>query len=96
MALPKMREVYSWQGIIKQPIGFTPTFPGSALELESNRAKEINHWLNIHNIIEPWVAIDDMDMSEWLQEHFVRCAKDTEGIKQTGLKQKIINTLKIN
>jgi len=96
MSLFKMREVYSWQGIIKQPIGYTPTFPGSSLELESNRAKEINQWLNLHNIVEPWVAIDDLDMSQWLGDHFIHCKKDTEGIKQSSLKEKIINKLKNN
>ena len=93
MSLSMMREMYSWQGIIKQPIGFTPTHPGTAIELEFNRSKEINQWLNNHNVDEPWVAIDDLDMHLWLTEHFVHCTKDTEGIKQSYIKEKIIRKL---
>jgi len=94
LSLPMMREMYSWQGVIKQPIGFTGTFNNSvATTLEFNRAQEINEWLNVHNINEPWVAIDDLDMNTWLTNHFVICSKDNEGIKQDGIKNKIIKIL---
>ena len=94
MSLGLMREMYLWQGIIKQPIGYTPNIPMSSMELESGRAKEITQWLNVHNITEPWCAVDDLNMSEWLGTRFVICSKDSEGIRQLGIKKRIIDTLK--
>lgn len=94
MSLGLMREMYSWQGIIKQPIGFTDLVPGTVMELELSRSKEILKWLNQHNIKENWCAVDDLNMSELLKDNFVLCPKDNEGIKQCGIKEKIIETLK--
>lgn len=94
MSLGMMREMYSWQGIIKQPIGFTDLVPGMSVELEVSRAKEINKWLNQHNITDNWCAVDDLNMLEWLKANFVLCSKSSEGIKQSGLKERIIKILK--
>lgn len=94
MSLGLMREMYSWQGMIKQPIGFTDLVPGMSVELELSRSKEINKWLNQHNIKESWCAVDDLNMSEWLKDNFVLCSRESEGIKQLGLKEKIIKVLK--
>lgn len=94
MSLGLMREMYSWLGIIKQPIGFTTNIPTTATKLEECCAQEINMWLNTHNIFEPWCAVDDLNMKEWLQDNFVLCPKDNEGIKQNGMKEKIIKQLK--
>lgn len=96
MSLGLMREMYLWQGIIKQPISFTYLVPTTATTLEKCRSEEINHWLNMHNIVEPWCAVDDLNMSEWLGDNFVLCPRDNEGIKQCGIKEKIIKQLKTN
>lgn len=78
-------------------------------DLELERSMEIQHWLANHPEVTHWVAVDDLNMSvEFLSPHFlVRDASDaklgltnfvltpksTEGIKQSGLKEKILNFL---
>lgn len=67
------------------------------------RATEIMHWLKKHPEVEQWVAIDDIDMSkrpdvrkdcdEWGLEKSVLTPRSTEGIKQSGIKDKVIAIL---
>jgi hypothetical protein len=81
----------------------------SRAELELERSMEIQHWLNNHPEVSNWVAIDDLNMSvEFLSNryssvdgsdskpgltNFVLTSKSSEGIKQTGIKEKVINYL---
>lgn len=73
------------------------------------RSMEINHWLDNHPEITNWVAVDDLNMSlEFLSKYFsdnesdknpglsnfVLTPKSSEGIKQSGIKEKIIKYLK--
>ena len=78
-------------------------------ELELERSMEINHWLENHPEVTHWVAVDDLDMSiEFLSGHFaardksndkpgltnfIKTPKSWEGIKQSGIKDKIIKFL---
>jgi hypothetical protein len=78
-------------------------------ELELERSMEINHWLEKHPEITHWVAVDDLNMSlEFLSKYFsdgesdknpglsnfVLTPRSSEGIKQSGIKEKIIKYLK--
>jgi len=79
-------------------------------DLELERSMEINHWLENHPEITHWVAVDDLNMSvEFLGDrfsskdgsdkkpglfNFVLTPKSSEGIKQSGIKEKIIKYLK--
>lgn len=79
-------------------------------ELELERSEEINHWVKNNPEITHWVAIDDLDMStEYLGDrfaasdgsdkkpgltNFVHTPRSNEGIKQTGVKEKILSFLK--
>lgn len=72
--------------------------------LEKARAQEIHIWLKRHPEVTHWVAVDDLDMglkpewrgdSDWGLENFVLTTKpNTEGIKQSGIKDKILKFLK--
>jgi len=78
-------------------------------ELELERSMEIQHWLNNHPEVSNWVAIDDLNMSvEFLSNryssvdgsdskpgliNFVLTSKSSEGLKQTGIKEKVIKFL---
>lgn len=78
-------------------------------ELELERSMEINHWLENHPEVTHWVAVDDLDMSiEFLSPqfsardgsdakpgltNFVKTPKSWEGIKQSGIKDRIIKFL---
>lgn len=74
-------------------------------DLELERSMEIQHWLDNHPEVTHWVAVDDLNMSvEFLSNHFtlkdgseekpglnnfVLTPHSTEGIKQSGIKDKI-------
>jgi hypothetical protein len=78
-------------------------------DIELERSMEINHWLENHPEVTHWVAVDDLDMSvEFLADrfaakdgsdskpgltNFVHTPKSWEGIKQNGIKQKILTYL---
>ena len=70
-------------------------------ELEHTRAVEIKNWLHDHPEVTHWVAIDDLNMGkegspwkEWGLDNFVHCKRPyNEGIKQSGLKEKILKFL---
>ncbi len=73
-------------------------------ELEYERTMEIKHWLNNHPEVTHWVAVDDLDMSEKFGDisgnsnkgltNFVITPKQLQGIKQSGIKDKILKFLK--
>jgi hypothetical protein len=79
-------------------------------ELELERSMEIGHWLENHPEVTHWVAVDDLNMSiEFLGDrfstkdesnkklglsNFVLTPRSSEGIKQSGIKEKIIKFLK--
>ena len=75
-------------------------------DLEIERSMEIGHWLKNHPEVTHWVAIDDLHMGihveassygpydrDWGLENFVWTPRDWEGIKQSGVKEKIIKFL---
>ena len=79
-------------------------------DLEIERSMEIGHWLKNHPEVTHWVAIDDLNMSiEFLSKNFshskdgdktpglfnfVLTPKASQGIKQSGIKEKILKFLK--
>jgi hypothetical protein len=64
----------------------------SLKQLEECRAYEINKYVKEHEITK-WVAIDDLDLKQWIPDNFVRCTHSTEGLKQSGVKDKILKIL---
>lgn len=74
-------------------------------ELEQTRSIEIRQYLVDHPDVTHWVSIDDLRMGktgldysipyvhEWGLENFVETPSSSEGIKQTGIKEKILKFL---
>ena len=78
-------------------------------DLELERYMEINHWLENHPEVTNWVAVDDLNMSvDFLGDrfssaddsdkkpgltNFVLTPRVNEGIKQSGVKEKIVHFL---
>lgn len=109
----EMNEIFTHNGVIKGPIGFTPSLKTyTSNNLEGGRCDEILGWLNHHSkkgVDErglydiKWVAVDDLDLSEKFGDisgnyitglkNFVHCPRHREGIKQTGIKEKILKLL---
>lgn len=97
--LSEMQQLYKERGIAKPPIAYTRTdidwksflneYPDRYIE--ETRIAEINSYVE-ENKIEKWVAVDDMDLSKL--KNFVQTPRSKEGIKQVGIKEKIIKFLK--
>lgn len=74
-------------------------------DLEQTRTLEINQYLKNHPEVTEWVAIDDLDMGktgmsysikwvhDWGLDNFVLTPKGSEGIKQSGIKEKVLSFL---
>lgn len=75
-------------------------------DLEQTRSIEIKQYLVNHPEITHWVAVDDLRMGkivldysvtlehDWGLENFVETPSSSEGIKQSGIKDKIVKFLK--
>jgi hypothetical protein len=75
-------------------------------DLEQTRSFEIHQYLKDNPQITHWVAVDDLDMGKtglyysvefehsWGLENFVYTPLSTEGIKQSGIKEKILEYLR--
>jgi hypothetical protein len=107
--LEELGDYYESQGIVKRPIATTPNLYDFDQEtaglfhwkgwMGRARILEINKYLEMNPEITHWVAIDDLNMSpEYNQdhglEHFILTPRSNEGIKQSGIKDKLINKLK--
>ena len=107
--LEQMQEMYRVRGIKKVPISMTQRLSDFDSEsaaffqwkgmLEACRILEIEKWIADHSEITHWVAVDDLNMSpEYNRGHglsnFVLTPRVNEGIKQIGIKQKIVSFLK--
>lgn len=71
-------------------------------DLEQTRTIEIKQYLHDHPEITQWVSVDDLNMGKngepwkdcWAIDNFVLTPKSSEGIKQSGIKEKILKFLK--
>jgi hypothetical protein len=71
-------------------------------ESEQVRSIEIKQYLHNHPEVTHWVSVDDLDMGKtgedwkdvWAIDNFVLTPRRNEGIKQSGVKDKILKFLK--
>lgn len=104
----ELGEYYELHGISKKPIDRTLNMiefdehGGSMYEYKGWRDRmrivEIKKYLEDHPEITHWVAIDDMNMGNRAQQgfgldNFVHTPRSNEGIKQSGIKGKILKFL---
>lgn len=101
--LEELGDYYGSQGIIKRPIALTKDWIGcdrsddfewvKSLKYEQERSFEINQYIIDNPEITHWVAVDDLDMTirkTWGVKNFVLTPKMNEGIKQSGVREKIM------
>jgi hypothetical protein len=92
----QLNEIFEWNGVNAKISGVTNSSWGvqftSLQQLEECRSFEINRYAK-ENQLTKWVAIDDLDLKLWIPENFVRCTRANEGIKQSGVKDKILKVL---
>jgi HAD domain in Swiss Army Knife RNA repair proteins len=83
--------IFKGNGVIKSPEGATGISKRKlSSDLEDDRSWQIKNYVNA-DVPERWVAIDDLTLTS-LGENFVQ-TRSSEGLKQTGLKDKIIKKL---
>lgn len=71
-------------------------------ESEQKRTIEIKQYLQDHPEVTHWVSVDDLNMGKigedwkdvWAIDNFVLTPRSNEGIKQSGVKEKILKFLK--
>jgi len=91
-----LNEIFKWNDVHAKVSGVTDSSWGmqfrSMQQLEECRSFEINKYVN-ENQLTKWVAIDDLNLKLWIPENFVHCTRANEGIKQSGVKDKILKIL---
>lgn len=88
--LDEIDKIFIFNGIIQSPIDVTPNFNISHTDFAKNRAFEIETYIKKHHLTS-YVIVDDLDMTQYFEPpHFIK-TRETEGFKQCGLKQKILN-----
>ena len=94
--IPDMNEFFEWNGLTHKINAYTPSSWGTIFtsfqQLEECRAHEILTYVEAHDI-RKWVAIDDLDLKPWIPNNFVHTPINNEGIKQSNVKEKILNIL---
>jgi len=103
--LEQMDDIFKHNGLIKSPYDMVKQL---ALKMSThnstNRGYSIDEYIAYHpNEFEHYVIIDDLDIrsyKDWNDtgvidyDNFVHCSRgDFEGIKQTGIKEKILKVL---
>ena len=89
--LEDLDKIFKFNSVIKSPEATTSFHKWKMSSgLEHDRVKQIEQYVSYSEITN-WVAIDDLNLSD-LGDRFVR-TKDSEGLKQTGLKNKILKIL---
>ncbi len=95
-SIDDFNEIFEWNGIKFKVDDVTPSLWDikykSLQELEACRANEIQDYITEHHI-EKFIIIDDLDLSPWFPDNFIRTPRVMEGIKQSGIKEKILTKL---
>lgn len=103
--LEQLDVIFKANRVNKSPIDVTPDKPVSMSWLERNRMSDIEGYLRENKFIDPaegdkatctWIIIDDLNIRQWLpedlQDRFF-LTRSGQGIKESGLKEKIIKKL---
>jgi len=94
--LVELAEIFKHNGVNKMPRSVTKNKPVHMTYLEKNRANEVLDFIN-HFDLTQFVILDDLDLKDLLdrgdaRDKFVR-TKDSQGLKESGLKKKILDIL---
>ena len=92
--LEQLDKIFKANNIIKSPVDVTEYFPYGGIQLERWRAGEIDAYIKKHNI-DNWVIVDDLNMKQFFPDDVTRVfvTTDSEGIKKSSIKDKIIKKL---
>jgi hypothetical protein len=91
-----LKKIFEWNGVKKRPIAVTNNEYTSISNLTMNRAAEIGDYVR-DNDLKNYVVIDDLNVGKYMgltgddDKFFMTIS--SEGIKKTGLKDRIIKKL---
>ena len=97
--LDQLKTIFLMNGVKKWPIDVThsKTVYPNRCELEDDRYYQIVSWVHKNNP-EDWISLDDLDMTNLFESNgYKSCfflTRSSEGLKQCGLKDKILSRLK--
>lgn len=91
-------KVFKYNQVVKSPFAFTENDAKSFGNITLNRAWEIDLYIRA-NDVDNFVVIDDLWVDRYMKfgvdEGRIIRTKDMEGLKQTGIKDKIITRLNL-
>lgn len=94
--LDELKKIFEWNGVKKYPIAVTNNEYVSINNLEMNRAAEIGDYVRENDVIN-YVVIDDLNVGKYMgltgDDDKFFMTRSGEGIKKTGLKDRIIKKL---
>jgi hypothetical protein len=95
-SLEDMNKIFKFNGVNKSPINTTINEVASFGNQTMNRAYQIGKYITDYGITN-YVVIDDLNVGKYMvitndEDKFV-LTQDFEGIKQLGIKEKILNIL---
>jgi hypothetical protein len=95
-SLGDLDKIFKFNGVNKSPIDTTVNEDASMSNQTMNRAFQIGEYVTRNNITN-YVVIDDLNVGKYMvitnEENKFVLTNDFEGIKQLGIKNKIINIL---
>lgn len=96
LKITQMNEVFKYNGVNSPVKDYTPDFWGTVFtklqDADVCRGFEILRYVHQYQI-ENYVVVDDMNLSGWVSDHFVWVTNSTEGLNQTGVKEKMLKIL---
>lgn len=93
--LDEIDKIFKYNQVVKSPFTFTENDIRSFGNITLNRAWEIDLYIKANNV-DNFVVIDDLWVDKYMkfsEDRIVR-TKDSEGLKQSGIKEKILKYLK--
>jgi hypothetical protein len=93
--LENMGRIFEFNGVMKKPVAFTEDAPVSMSNISNNRANEINKYVETLPDLQKFVILDDLELGRYLShpQNFVHCKRSNEGLKQSGLIDKVLKIL---
>lgn len=94
--LNELKGIFTWNRVKKYPIAVTEDVYIGGADLEKTRLNEIEDFIE-QNDVNNYVVIDDLNIGKYMaltgndDKFFI--TRSSQGIKQTGLKDKIIKKL---
>lgn len=94
--LDEIDKIFKYNQVVKSPFVFTENDTKSFGNITLNRAWEIDLFIRA-NDVDNFVVIDDLWVDKYMKfgEGRIVRTKDMEGLKQSGIKDKIINILNL-